>query len=172
MSSPWLSIDNNFPTFTGAEGLKEQVRLIHDFLPILIECLKYQLSNLGTSNWNKTEMETFQSETTQELEDAMDSTDAELAQLIKNLEDLDERVVSIAGRLTDTETDISLLERWKEQITQQVDAMEENVNDLLAEQDSLDQILTEDENGISFGKQGTALNLVGTVYINGVLVET
>lgn len=172
MGSPWLAIDNNFPTFTGSEGLKEQIRLIHDFLPTLIECLKYQLSNLGTNNWNATEMQNFQSDTTKELEDAMDTTDAELAQLILDLEKLNDRVGSIAERLADTETDLSYLEQWKQQLTEQIETMESELDDLSAEQDSVGQLLREDENGITLGKKGVTLSLVGTVYINGVLIES
>ena len=171
MGSNWLSVDNNFPTFTGTESLKEQVRQIHDFMPVLIESLKYQLNNLDSSNWNTKAMQTFQSDTTKEVEDALDNTDMELANLIHDLEELDRRLVSLAGRVTDNEIDISYIQKWKSEVTEQVDTLETALGLMQADADRLEQVIKVDEDGnLTLGAEGKILQLLGTVYLNGSLL--
>lgn len=171
MGSNWQSIDNHFPTFTGNESLKDQVRLLHDFLPVLIESLKYQLNNLDASNWNAKAKETFQSETTRELEDAMDSTDTELAYVIRELEDVSGKLSRVMSRLTDAETDIVLMEQWKHEIQQQTDDLQSDMEECAAELDQIGQILTPNEDGsFTLGGEGKVLHLVGEIYLNGTLL--
>lgn len=172
MGSNWLVIDNNFPTFTGQESLKEQVRLLHDFLPIMIESLKYQLNNLDSSNWNAKAMQTFQKDTTKELEDAVDTTDAELAQVIRSLEKLETQLGSLLERQADIETDVALLEKWKTEIQTQADRTEETVEMLETAVDGLERCITPEEDGATIGGEGQVIRLVGTVYLNGTLLQT
>lgn len=171
MGSNWLSIDNNFPTFTGDESLKDQVRLLHDFLPVLIEGLKYQLNNLDSSNWNTKAMKTFQKDTTQELEEAMDTTDAELARLILELGDIGGKIDGITGRITGAESDISWLEAWRPVIQRQTDDLEKRVEGLSADQDALERSVSIQEDGVTIGGDGQVIRLVGTVYLNGTLLQ-
>lgn len=169
MGSNWLSIDNNFPTFTGQESLREQVRLLHDFIPILIEGLKYQLNNLDGTNWNAKAKERFQKETTEELEDAMDTTDAEVARLIRSLEGLTQDMDQILRQIASLGEDVGWLEERTEDLAERTEDLEERQDSMSADLDELQQLVRVLEDGsIQIGTEGVALRLTGTVYINDV----
>ena len=168
MGSNWNSIDNNFPTFMGDESLKDQVRLLHDFLPILIESLKYQLNNLDSSNWNTTAKKQFQSDTTQELENAMDSTDMEVAELIRLTEDLQNQTARVLRRLADLEMDADWQEQETEDLREEVDVIRQMAEDSAWELDALSEIVTINEDGsLTIGGAGKVIHLIGTVDLNG-----
>lgn len=168
MGSNWLSIDNNFPTFTGQESLKDQVRLLHDFLPVLIESLKYQLNNLDSSNWNTKAKEEFQSQTTAELESAMDTTDAEVARVIRTMEELGKDLTAALGQLTALGEDMGWLEEKARELEERTGSLEESRDSMEADLFELGQILQVQEDGsIQIGREGITLRLVGAVYING-----
>ena len=171
MGSNWSLVDNNFPTFTGQENLKEQVKLLHDFLPIMIESLKYQLNNLDASNWNATAMQTFQEDTTRELETAMDTTDTELARLIYSMEELQRLVDSMTARMGDLESDTALLEKWKSEAAEQIGRLQDTVDEIAADVDALGQVVAPDAEGATIGAEGMTIRLVGRVYLNGVLLQ-
>ena len=167
MGSNWLSIDNNFPTFTGQESLKDQVRLLHDFLPVLIESLKYQLNNLDSSNWNTKAKEEFQSQTTEELESAMDTTDAEVARLIRTVEELEKDLTSALRQLASLGEDMGWLEEKARDLEDRTEDLEESRDAMEADLFELQQILQIQEDGsIQIGREGIILRMVGTVYIN------
>lgn len=171
MGSNWKSIDNNFPTFLGGENLKEQVRLLHDFLPILIESLKYQLSNLDETNWNAKAKEDFQTDTTAELDEAMDVTDRELANLIRELEEVQAALEAVAARQAELDADVGWLERRQEELQEQADRTEAAAEEAAAELDGIGQILTRNEDGsCTLGREGMTVHLKGTVYLNGQLL--
>ena len=168
MGSNWNSIDNNFPTFLGDESLKDQVRLLHDFLPILIESLKYQLNNLDSSNWNTTAKKQFQSDTTRELENAMDSTDMEVAELIRLTEDLQNQTARVLRRLADLEMDADWHEKAMEELEQEQKIIREMAEDSAGTLDGLRRFLTVNEDGsLTIGGDGIVIHLAGTVDLNG-----
>jgi hypothetical protein len=47
-----LSIDTNFPTFTGDEKLEDRVESMHSYMFMLVEKLRYMLRNLDMGNIN------------------------------------------------------------------------------------------------------------------------
>lgn len=168
MGSNWQSIDNNFPTFLGDESLKDQVRLLHDFLPILIESLKYQLNNLDASNWNATAKRQFQSDTTKELENAMDTTDAEVAELIRTAEALQNQMAKVLRRLNELEMDVGWQERTLEEIREDQNVIRQMAENSAGMLDGLSEFLTVNEDGsLTVGGEGKTVHLAGTVYLNG-----
>lgn len=171
MASNWLSIDNNMPTITGKETTWQLIMQLHNFIPILVESLKYQLSNLEASNWNQKAMKNFQKDTTKEVEDAVDSTDKELLALTADLEKLDERLRNLAARVTETETDLAQVMGWKNDLEQLVQGLEEQVGQAQTALDELGQAITIGEDGsITIGAAGVNLKLVGNVTVNGSAV--
>lgn len=168
MGSNWLSIDNNMPTITGKESTWQMCMQLHNFLPIMIESLKYQLNNLDASNWNAKEKERFQKETTQEVESAVDTTDKEVLKLIQDLKNVDQRIVSLAGRMTDAEMDVAGLDRRcddlegeNRQLVQQMSACQEWMDEVM-------QAMAIGNDGtITIGRAGVSVKLVGNVTING-----
>ena len=173
MGSNWQSIDNNFPTFLGNENLKAQVKLLHDFLPILIESLKYQLSNLDSTNWNAKAKEEFQSDTTRELEDAVDTTDAAVAELIRLVEDLQNQTEKTLQRLNDLEMDIDWQEHSMEEMRKQQDTVQGMAENSAGVLDELGVFLTVNEDGsFTIGGAEKTIHLVGTVDLNGSTLTT
>ena len=57
MPSNWLSIDSNFPSFTGEESPEQQIRALHNYLFQLREGLQYSLQNLTADNFNATALQ-------------------------------------------------------------------------------------------------------------------
>lgn len=173
MGSNWKSIDNNFPTFLGNENLREQVRLLHDFLPLLIESLKYQLNNLDSSNWNTKAKEQFQSDTTKELEDAMDTTDTAVAELIREAETIQAQVDRLIRRMNTLEADYDWQEQEMERIRQEQELIQDLTEDNAGQLDALAGFLTVNEDGtITIGGEGKTVHLAGTVYLNGSALGT
>lgn len=167
MGSNWQSIDNQFPTFTGHESLKDQVRLIHDFLPVMIEGLKYQLNNLDANNWNTKARADFQKDTTADLEQAVDVTDKAVLELIAQTEALLARAEDLERRLAAAETDIAYLDLAQEGLAQQMGTLEGLVDAVCAELDAIGEVLVPDDTGVTLGAEGLTVKLVGTVTVNG-----
>lgn len=49
MSKSWMTIENDFPSFTGRESPQEMISKLTDYLFKLTNQLKYTLQNLDTS---------------------------------------------------------------------------------------------------------------------------
>lgn len=171
MASNWLSIDNNMPTITGKESTWQLIMQLHNFIPILVESLKYQLSNLESSNWNQKAMKSFQKETTKEVENAVDTTDKEVLALTQDLMQLDERIRNLAARVTENETDLAMVEQWKDSVETLVSGLEAQVGQAQISLDEITQAVQIHEDGsITIGAEGVSLTLVGNVTINGKTV--
>ena len=147
------------------------VMQLHNFIPILVESLKYQLSNLEASNWNQKAMKNFQKDTTKEVADAVDSTDKELLAVVADLEKLDERIRNLAARVTENETDLATVQSWKGSMEALVQGLEEQVGQAQIALDELGQAVTIGEDGsITIGGTGVSVKLVGNVTVNGSAV--
>lgn len=53
------ALDIGFPRFTGQETTEQKLTAIMNYLYMLLETLRYTLSNLDTSNWNKPALDEF-----------------------------------------------------------------------------------------------------------------
>ena len=165
MPSAWSLIDTNFPAFTGEEKVRDQVSVILNYMFMLSEGLKYQLSNLGSQNFNTTALKNIQIETTADVEEALGQVTEELTGVKNSLSTL----LSGVGRL----------ESWQKDAIEQMDALAEALLDLadaLADlQESLGQlksIVRKNEDGsITVGSEGVRLDLIGEIYVNGNLIE-
>ena len=162
MPSAWSLIDTNFPTFTGDERVRDQVDVILNYMFMLAEGLKYQLSNLGAQNFNTTALKNIQIETTADVE--------------KTLEEMLTEIDVIKNSVSSLRAGLSSLDAWQKTAAQQLKDLEDGQTDLgkslkmLSE--GLEEIFRKDEDGnLTIGKEGISLNLIGSIYINGQLVE-
>lgn len=57
MPNTLFSLDARFPQFTGREGESQKLEMVMDYLFQMQEQLRYILANLGSDNFNKTELE-------------------------------------------------------------------------------------------------------------------
>lgn len=165
MPSAWSLIDASFPTFTGEERVRDQVDTMLNYMFMLAEGLKYQLSNLSSQNFNTTALRDIQIETTADVETA--------------LEDMMQEVDTIKNSVNSLRSSLLKLEEWQETADEQLKAIASEqtqqgqaIADLGDILDALKRLIKQNEDGsITIGAAGTTLQLLGNVYINGTLVE-
>lgn len=158
MPSPWAMIDNSFPTFTGKESYREQVGALQDYLYLVVEELKYQLSNLNAQNWNKTALTKLQKDTVAETDEQVESLKRQISTISARLNALAENLGKLTERTEAVETEIPKLWEGLELIAGDVDTLG-------------DIVRSDGEGGAIIGAEGKTLRLLGNVYINGVLVK-
>jgi predicted nuclease with TOPRIM domain len=175
-------VDNSFPSLTGEESPREQARMLLDYMYILVEELKFQLTNLDTNNWNESALAGFQDDTTAEAEAQLARMAIQLAGVSGALGGLTNRVAELeglSGRMSQAEENISRLEQSNEKLTgltanhgEWIAELRTGLEELTEGVAALKQLLVPDGNGgCSLGAQGQDLHLVGNVYINGKLME-
>jgi hypothetical protein len=59
MPNAFLSIDQSFPRFSGTEKPDEKIRIIQNYLYMLVEYLRYVLNNLSPDNFNDDALSKF-----------------------------------------------------------------------------------------------------------------
>lgn len=158
MPNAWAMIDSSFPTFTGKETYRDQVRALQDYLYLVVEELKYQLANLNAQNWNKTALEKLQQET-------VEPTNEEVTKLA-------EQITGITNRLTGLSTSLSQLAERMTDAEEELPKLWEGLELLAGDVDILREIVRPDgEGGATIGAEGKDIRIVGNVYINGILIE-
>lgn len=165
MPSAWSLIDASFPAFTGEERVRDQVDTMLNYMFMLAEGLKYQLSNLSSQNFNTTALRDIQIETTADVETA--------------LEDMMQEVGTIKNSVNNLRFSLLKLEEWQKtadeqlkDITSKQSQLGQAIVDLGDILDALKRLIKQNEDGsIVIGAAGTTLQLLGNVYINGTLVE-
>lgn len=112
MPSNWLTIDTNFPTFTGEESAEQQIRALHNYMFQLREGLQYTLQNLTAENFNATALQNLTDSQKSELTDQLQQVYGLLNQLSSEIDSLSGRVAgseNLSGRMTTAENEISSL---------------------------------------------------------------
>lgn len=147
MPSNWAMIDNNFPTFTGEEKTKDQIRTLQNYMYLLVEQMKYNLENLDTSNWNTKALTDFQADTTEDVEKELDTVSQDLTNTASDLLAVAQDLASISARvaalealetkMNQAETDIAYLQKEGEEAEQRLEALEESMGDVQADMDEV-----------------------------------
>lgn len=202
MPSNWLSMDDNFPTFTGEESPKQQIEALHNYLYQMREGLQYSLRNLTSENFNAVALQNMTEEQKQAVSKDLQKLIAQVNQFSSELRSLSARVSGVedvAGRVTKVEEELSYLQTdvagnktaikgLQEDVAgvlekqEELDALQETVNGetgILAQLEQIQQTVEEIAGAVQIAEDGSAtigaeekiLNLVGTIYINGVLYE-
>ena len=165
MPSAWSLIDTSFPAFTGEERVRDQVEIILNYMFMLAEGLKYQLSNLSSQNFNTTALKDIQIETTADVEKALEEIVAELEQIKASTTSIQESVSKL--KLWQKTADEALTDLDEAQNT-----LSENQQKITDDLDALKNIVQVKEDGsVAIGGEGVTLNLIGSIYINGTLIE-
>ena len=126
MPSNWLSIDTNFPTFTGDEPVEEQVRQMQNYLYIMKEQLQYSLNNLTMDNWNATALQDLSETAKGEIGEQLQSISNLLSQMSSSVDNIKSRisaVENISGRVGDLEDAVfeeGGLVEWVEDLDNQI----------------------------------------------------
>ena len=95
-----LSTDVMFPQFSGGESNDEKLSKVMDYLVMLQEQLRYTLANLGTENFNETEIETFGEMISEPIFAKIEAQDGKIAQLSVTAEGLSSQVSDVSGNLS------------------------------------------------------------------------
>ena len=165
MPSAWSLIDASFPTFTGEERVRDQCNIMLNYMFMLAEGLKYQLSNLNAQNFNSTALKNIQIETTADVE-------KQLGIIISDIDPLKSNMGSISTRL-------NALGEWSGNVDDfliEIDSILQEQEKALDSHDGslkkLENVISADENGGAvIGKDGAEIRLVGKIYVNGTLLE-
>lgn len=152
MPSSWLTIDANFPSFRGDETPQQQISELYDYMVVLTEQLRYQLSNLSVKNWNSTALQDFQNETTEGVNSELTAITAQLSQISSELANVTSRVSDVerlVSRMTAAETAISELEIGQEAAREDIDALTDQLGNAQADIDTLQQDADELRNTVT-----------------------
>lgn len=126
MPSNWLSIDSNFPSFTGEESPEQQIRALHNYLFQLREGLQYSLQNLTADNFNTAALQNLTDAQKNEVATQLEKVYTQLNQMAAEIDRLSGRVSgteNLSGRMTTAEGEITAL-KGRTKLT------EENIEDL------------------------------------------
>lgn len=112
MPSNWLSIDSNFPSFTGEESPEQQIRALHNYLFQLREGLQYSLQNLTADNFNTAALQNLTDAQKNEVTAQLEKVYTQLNQMAAEIDRLSGRVSgteNLSGRMTTAEGEITAL---------------------------------------------------------------
>lgn len=112
MPSNWLSIDSNFPSFTGEETPEQQIRALHNYLFQLREGLQYSLQNLTADNFNAAALQNLSDAQKNEVTAQLQKVYTLLNQMTGEIDSLSGRVSGtekLSGRMTTAEGEIEVL---------------------------------------------------------------
>lgn len=161
MPSAWSLIDASFPAFTGEERARDQINVLLNYMFMLAEGLKYQLSNLNAQNFNTTALKDIQIETVADVEAA--------------LGDMLQEVDSIKNSIGSLRAAVGRLEEWQNETIPKLEALAKAQGEQQSQIDVLNKlkaiVIPDDGGGGTIGAEGKDLYLVGNIYINGTLVE-
>lgn len=179
MPSNWMSVDSNFPSFTGEESPTQQIRALHNYLFCLKEQLQYSLQNLTADNWNGSALQSLTDDARDQLSAQLATISNQVSQLKVQVETLQGRVTDVSdlsSRITDAEEKTAALETRMDTADAQIAELTETTAALDAAFTELFEIVdgviqTAEDGSATLGKEGSKLYLVGEVYVNGVLLE-
>lgn len=201
MPSNWLSIDSNFPSFTGEESPEQQIRALHNYLFQLREGLQYSLQNLTADNFNTAALQNLTDAQKNEVTTQLEKVYTQLNQMAAEIDRLSGRVSgteNLSGRMTTAEGEITGLKGRTKLTEENIEDLAGRVKQLEDDQtlDDLQEAVTgegglqeqvaesqqelkkisgavqvADDGSVTVGSEGKPLRLVGQIYINGVLYE-
>lgn len=179
MPSNLLLIDAGFPTFTGEESPKQQIRALHDYMFQLREGLEYSLRNLTKENFNAAALESMTSEQQSAVTEELKKVYALLNQMSAQIQALQGKVTNAEGlnsRVEELEEETEALggwvvavERTAEEAEQTAAEAKQTATETAAALEALQGVVQVAEDGsVTIGTADKPLQLIGIVSINGV----
>ena len=109
MPSNLLTADTSFPSLEG-KSTKDQVDVITNYLFLLLENLKYTLANLGSENFNDSELDGLKKSFTSDVEIKVQDLDGNLTVIKQSVDSLTFTVVSLSGEFSQVQQTIDGLQ--------------------------------------------------------------
>lgn len=137
MPSNLLNADTSFPQLNDEQSEEEKITLVVNYLYMLLEQLRYTLSNLGEKNFNQTELQNMADIITGpvyiELNDGktkLSAIEQTATGLISRVSSTEASIDAVTGRVTSVESNVSTLEQTATSITARVSSAEANMDDV------------------------------------------
>lgn len=143
MPSKLFAIEENFPTFTGAESPVEQIRLLHNYMFQLKDSLQYSLRNLTADNFNSAALD-------QLTKDAQGTLGEELQKLIALVNDVSAELNKVKVRVNNAEATVGRIP----EIEADIEAVKEAIQGEGGIWERMDDLQEKIENGEFDGEDG------------------
>ena len=95
-----LSADTGFPTFTGSESSEEKIRIITNYLYMLLEQLKYANAHVGVENFSESGLDDLEELITEPIYARLADDDGRLTSLSLTAAGLSSRMTNAEGNIT------------------------------------------------------------------------
>ena len=95
-----LSADTGFPTFTGSESSEEKIRIITNYLYMLLEQLKYANAHVGVENFSESGLDDLEELITEPIYARLADDDGRLTSLSLTAAGLSSRMTDAEGNIT------------------------------------------------------------------------
>ena len=175
MPSSLLNADTSFPQLDDKQSDEEKITLVVNYLYMLLEQLRYTLSNLGEENFNDTEFENIANIITEpvyvQLKDdqqniaALQLTAEGLGTRMTNAEgsisSLTQTAISLTSRITTAEGNISVLTQTATSLTSRISDAEGNIS-----------TLSQTVNGMSLSVSNGSYSSTIRLMANGVTISS
>lgn len=155
MPTSLLSADSQFPDLEKTQSDKEKFEILSNYLYMLLEQLRYTLSNLGLDNFNASEFLKMGETITGPIYIQLEDDDERLNQLQITAEGL-------SGRISDTEGNVTALQATSAGLAARISSAEGNITSLQATSAGLAAQIS-DANGNIASLQATATSLTSRV---------
>lgn len=175
MPSNLLNADTSFPQFTGQTSDSEKIEQISSYLFMLLEQLRYSLSNLDKDNFNETGLGEIGEIITAPVYVRLAGAEGEIyelnvtAQLLSsriadaegNVSELTQTAKTLSSRIADTEGNVSTLQQTAQSLSSRISDAEGNVS-----------ALTQTVNGMRLSVTNGESSSVITLTANGVAISS
>lgn len=120
-----LSADTGFPTFTGSESSEEKIRIITNYLYMLLEQLKYANAHVGVENFSESGLDDLEELITEPIYARLADDDGRLTSLSLT-------AAGLSSRMTDAEGNITTLTATANGLNTRITDAEGNITTLTA----------------------------------------
>ena len=176
MPSSLLAADTGFPQLTGEQSADEKFNLITNYLYMLLEQLRYALSNLGRENFNDAAFDQIAGIITDPISIHLEDVEGHVADLSLtaerlsirmsdaegNLSVLQQTASSLSIRISDAEGNLSVLQQTASSLTSRISDAEGNLSVLQQTASSLSIRISDAEGNLSVLQQ-TASSLTSRI---------
>ena len=163
MPSNLLNADTSFPQLNDKQSTDEKVTQVVNYLYMLLEQLRYTLSNLGEDNFNDTELVNIGNAITEPVYVQLKDDEANISALQLTAEGL-------GVRMSDAEGNISQLTLTSNSLTSRMTSAEGSISTLTQTANSLTSRITSAEGSISSLSQ--TVNSISLSVTNGSYSST
>ena len=141
MPSGFLAADTSFPSLSDMQT-GEKINALNDYLYMLLEQLRYTLSNLGENNFNRTELQGIEDRISQPLSARISDAEGNINTLQITADGLAVNIKSVEGNITALQVTTSGIASRVQTAEGNISTLTQNGNALTARVDSAERGLS------------------------------